>query len=724
MRTRYFIAFISAIFLIQAAAMASPARVTRPVLKQPDGSTFNAILRGDEFMKILTTEDGCAIIQDENGWYCYAFYSPDGEKLSSGIRVGQAVPAATAADSRRIPYGTLYAKASAKRASAPKEKMNLMMSLRSADAAAVKSGEMKPQEKHGLILLVQFKDLKFTYTRNDFISLIKNGARDKGGAIDYFNAQFDGQYEFSFDISDIITLNENYSYYGENDRSGNDSRPAEMVRDACKLADGKTDFSKYDDNKDGTVDNVFVFYAGPDEAEGEGEDYIWSHAWYIRQGAGLSLSLDGVKIDRYACTSELSLGTLAGIGTFCHEYSHTFGLPDLYDTDYMGSGGESDALWASTSLMDGGNMNNNGDTPPYFNAIEREILGIASGTEISEPGTYELAPINESNMFYRIGSSTPGEYYILECREAKGWDKYIGGSGMLIYHVDKSGNDSGYGMTAASRWSDVYNMVNCNPDHECADLVEASRPANGKRQATGTIFFPYGSTDSFTSGSARPFLFWNGDRPGFDITGITRDGSSIRFDAVPPGDSGIPVPVTTGKDVFQDAAIISWSIGMNFSGKVWMEWGKAAGSAETVEMTPYASTGNRSDYAVVLDGLSPDTDYMVSIFCTMDGKTGSRTDAGFRTKPEVKGGRPYIYLKYVERNDDGTFPSGARLPLRLFNATGAEQITWTMDGKTVKPGADGYFTPQASGSLKAVVSNSDGTQDIIVKEIIIKNTGE
>ena len=118
MRTRYFIAFISAIFLIQAAAMASPARVTRPVLKQPDGSTFNAILRGDEFMKILTTEDGCAIIQDENGWYCYAFYSPEGEKLSSGIRVGQAVPAATAADSRRIPYGILYAKASAKRASA------------------------------------------------------------------------------------------------------------------------------------------------------------------------------------------------------------------------------------------------------------------------------------------------------------------------------------------------------------------------------------------------------------------------------------------------------------------------------------------------------------------------------------------------------------------------------------------------------------------------------
>ena len=220
-----------------------------------------------------------------------------------------------------------------------------------------------------------------------------------------------------------------------------------MVMEACKLADEKIDFKKYDQDGDGEVDNVFVFFAGLDEASGAEEDHIWSHAWFIMDGAGEDLFLDGVRINRYACAAELEGNTydksyMTAIGTFCHEYSHTLGLPDFYDTDYP-EGGFAAALWLCTSLMDGGNYNNNGNTPPYFNAIEREILELSQPVVISEPGTYEMLPINKGT-YYRINTTTENEYFLLEYRDNSLWDKYIGGSGVLVYHIDKSTKDAGY----------------------------------------------------------------------------------------------------------------------------------------------------------------------------------------------------------------------------------------------------------------------------------------
>ena len=57
---------------------------------------------------------------------------------------------------------------------------------------------------------------------------------------------------------------------------------------------------------------------------------------------------------------------ISGIGTFCHEYSHTLGLPDFYDTDYEDNGGVAAGMWTATSLMDGGNYNNLGNRVVTF----------------------------------------------------------------------------------------------------------------------------------------------------------------------------------------------------------------------------------------------------------------------------------------------------------------------------------------------------------------------
>ena len=318
---RHIIHILAAMIAMAAATAlsdAAPARRGPITLRQPDGYSFTAVLRGDEFGHILKTMDGCAIIQDEDGYYCYAVFDADGSRHSSGVRVGTDTPGDVLAASRQIPYGQIAALAAANRMAV----QNLgeePLTRRIMKAQGMMSDDGTPLtrsdgslsntiEKHGLVILAQFSDVPFTYTREDFIRMLTqsrysvNGAT--GSALDYFNDQFGGAWEFSFDVSSIVTVSKSYRYYGQNrnNENGTDAYPAEMVKEACILADDEIDFSGYDDDRDGTVDNIFIFYAGPDEAEGAGDFHIWSHSWYLSSGTGRSLSLDGVKIDRYACT--------------------------------------------------------------------------------------------------------------------------------------------------------------------------------------------------------------------------------------------------------------------------------------------------------------------------------------------------------------------------------------------------------------------------------------
>ena len=311
-----------------------------------------------------------------------------------------------------------------------------------------------------------------------------------------------------------------------------------MVSEACKLAyRNGVRFSKYDDDGDGEVDTVFVIFAGEDEAETENDDYIWAHSWVVSDKP----TIDGVQIYTYACASELGVdldsqwnitGTyLAGIGTFCHEYSHTFGLADLYDTDYGASGGTSEALWVSTGLMDGGNMNNKGFNPPNWNAVDRMQLQIGNCMELT-PGQHKLRPINENGDYYRLESGTEGEFFLLECRSNQNkWDKYIGGSGLLVYHIDQ---------TNSSVWRN--NTVNTKPTQQYADLIE---PTKGMRSsylyngdfyfspifytshynALSKLFWPYSNKTSLDASYA--FSTWYGKTVGVKVENIKleSDGS-------------------------------------------------------------------------------------------------------------------------------------------------------------------------------------------------------
>ena len=743
MRHRILITIMA--LLISFTANCGPARKGLIYLSQPDGTTVSAYMQGDEFMKIVTTEQGHALIQDGEGWWCYARYDEKGGKHSTGWHAGTDIPVEISAESRLIPYNVLASNAGRKRAAIQNESEPLMSRIMNGRSAETK-GDGKVM-KHGLIILAQFKDVKFTHSREDFVNMLtrkgysQNGAT--GSAKEYFEAQFNGAVDFQFDVSAIVTLPYEMSFYGGNDSDDSDKNPAQMIIDACRLVDDGTDFSLYDDDGDGDVDNVFVFFAGGDEAEGAGSDCIWSHAWYIKSGAGYNLSLDGKNIDRYACTAELSRryssnGTyrdvLAGIGTFCHEYFHTFGIPDMYDTDYEGSGGYSAGLWAWTSLMDAGNQNNYGNTPPNLNAIEREHLGIFAPTVIGKDGRYNLEPVHRNGTYYRMETDTKNEYYLIECRSEEGWDKYIGGSGMLVYHIDKSNRSAGHSdsysmdLTAESRW--LYaNEVNCRPDHQCADLVEADSrrdayPAGEKDvyhaevQNIRGIFFPGDNATSIME-EGRPGLgAWSGEPGKAHISNIKRNGDGVSFNVIGFSDTETPPGVASIiTEAFSDAAIIRFESDRPFDGEAAVTWGRTGMQTETSRVTPY-ETGK---YSITLENLQPDNKtYTAEIHFEIDGITGEPSSVSFMTKKTPAVDWPFIYMNGVVKNVDGSLPAGSKLPLRVYNAGEAAEIRWEFDDREIRPEGDGYFTVSRSGILKAYIIWDDGSQDILMKEIIIR----
>ena len=735
MRLRHIITTF-VLYLACAAASAAPARHSVIYLKQPDGTVFQARIKGDEFTKIKTDASGHAIIQDAEGWWNYAIYNEDGTKSSSGWKVGGKTSSDILSASRNIPYGKLAEKAQERR-----RRDNLyggkpvFLQMKEQKCVPTRSGdEDATLVKHGLVILANFKDVKFRYTKEDFESLLTqpgysvNGAT--GSAKDYFDEQFQGQMEFDFHVSDIVTLSKNRAHYGGNDNDGDDKAPAEMIVEACSLADSSIDFSLYDDDNDGRVDNIFVFFAGEDEAEGGDEECIWAHAWYVRSGAGIKLELDGTVIDRYACASELTSiyynenGDkdlfISGIGTFCHEYTHTLGIPDFYDTDYEESGGMSAGFWVRTSLMDGGNYNNNGNTPPYYNALERMIAGISEPEVLEKTGTYTLEPVHKNGASYMLKTDSEDEFFLFECREYHGWDKYIGGTGMLAYHINL---DSG----SFEKWLS-FNNVNTDPAFQKADLMEAdgrtdSFTSTNEFQSARTriagIFYPYDGYDTISADTNPGLTYHNGGHSECVISSIRKegDGSSVRFNFISKENvTAPPAVVNIGKEVFADAAIIRFESSHPYEGPAHVSWGRAGNDKETITVTPYTS----GKYAAVLEGLEPGgKTYEIEIVFIVDGLEGDIYQTAVMTKRMPETEWPYIYLGSMERNSDGSFRKGTRSPLRVYGATGAAEIRWKFDGKEITHEGDGYYTINESGLLQAEIYWEDGSIDKVMKQITV-----
>lgn len=744
-----------AILVLGLRANAGPAWRGTLTLTQPDGSVLQARVVGDEFAHLMVDLQGNALIQNSEGWWCYAAFSGDGSMHSTGTVAGDKLRPASAAggdidevlrkwsaqNKRTLVRNPLVATKGGQVAGAWKkagsssgtgagwtrnyageraESGSEAEAKSDTEAGSGGTGSNAPEviRKRCLVLLAEFKDVKMSFARERFENLMNTG---EASVRKYLDDQFLGRYDFVFDVAPIVTLSQTHQYYGKNS-NGKDSRAAEAVAEACRLAAANgTDFSIYDTDNDGKVDDILLFYAGKDESEGGGDDCIWSHAWKL-SAANINLTLNGKVIDSYAATSELSLRSsgkyqFKTIGIICHEYSHSLGLADMYDTDYGGSGGEADGLWKSTALMDKGNFNNDGRTPPYYNAIDRDMLGIGQCEELKE-GHYVLEPINLNGRFLRMDTANEGEYYLIECRTNTGWDIYTRCKGLAIYHIDKSANLTGYSpvyerdASAAERWTS--NEVNCRPQHQCADMIESLDKANDISQ----IMWPYGKNNSFTPQSSPSFTLWDGSSSPLSITDILQIGDNVSFNVVKSESANPEKAVDIRRDIYQDTAIIQWKTDVPGSTSPAFILIGEKGKSETGEMTVNAFEPGK--YAIRLEGLKPATTYTMKIHYEASGVKGEVVNLQFSTKKIYREGYPFIFLNTVKRNEDGSFPAGSMLPLVLLNANKFKAVEWYMDDRSIIADKNGYFKLTRSCKIKAVILYIDGSKEIIEKSMRVK----
>jgi len=340
------------------------------------------------------------------------------------------------------------------------------------------------------VVLVAFPDMAFSVADstdsgvNAFYNLFCNGTMDgvmytghgsHGSIRDYFVEQSDSTFFPEFTVIGPVVLDSSYTYYGKNSASGSKDVNISAFRNQAiaKAQEIFTDWDTFDNDGNGTVDMVFFIYAGMGENTKGGPDAIWP------KESSSSVTINGRTFSCYGCTCEarpdkrdengnVLTTKVDGVGVPIHELSHALGLPDFYDTRSVAFGMD---IW---SVMDYGEYGNNGYNPGNYTAYERDFMGWRQLKTLDEPQILTIDCFADGGYGYKIiNDANANEYYILENRQAKGWDDKICliGHGLQVTHVDYN----------ASRWNG--NTVNTDANHQRMTIIAANNNYEGTNVA-------------------------------------------------------------------------------------------------------------------------------------------------------------------------------------------------------------------------------------------------
>ncbi len=429
------------------------------------------------------------------------------------------------------------------------------------------------------ILLGQYSDSTGIFTVQDFQNLLFDN-NPTGTMTDYYNEVSYNQFQVTGTVFGWFTADQGRAYYASDNNGLNSNYPQNakgFVRDIVAKADPTVDFSQFDNDgpdgipnsgdDDGYVDAVSIICAGPGPDWYPGNDNIWPHMSnlgsneYITNDA--SVNGGNIKVKTFfICPEEAGggsgWGTIRPLGVFVHEFGHVLGLPDLYDIDGSSNGIGEWGLMASGSW---GGDGSHAATPAHLTAWSKMKLGWLNPTVVNQNVNGLTVRQSETNPEAYLVWEDPyqwSRYFLLENRQKVGFDQYLNGDGLLIYHIDENQQWGPYAWWGGSG--------NRNEAHKLVDVEEADGRADldnkVNRGDAGDPFPGTANNRAFTDTSTPDSKDYDGVSTGVEIKNISNSGATMTLDVTVRDPQGYVV-------AYDEGGISGWGWGFSNPQDIW-----------------------------------------------------------------------------------------------------------------------------------------------------------
>lgn len=702
---------------------AVPAYPYQIHVKTQEGKDVVIYLHGDENLKYAVSTDGYTLLNDNDAWW-YATVEND-RVIKSSYRLMDI-------DDETQEFKQFKEKCR-KGLIPDRISNNQLASNKASGALASTNSTPVVGERRALVILMQFKNLAFRKTKNDFSALFnaekyhENNAT--GSVRDYYRFASQGQLDYISDIYGPYTANYDMNYYGGNTAiGGNDAHAVELCIEAMMNLPDTIDFSKYDNDNDGLIDNVHIVFAGYGEEAGASSSTIWSHEYPHL----LTISND-IHLAGYSCSPELrgnNGSNISHIGVICHELGHSLGAMDYYDTNY-GVGGEYDGT-GQWDIMASGSWNDDGKTPPNFNPYVRTTIFGWNTQEVLAPHQQIVMPRMEigdmeQTKVYKLETNSKNDYFLLENRQQYGFDTALPGAGLMVYHVHPD--------IDARRRTNTINATHPQCLYPvCSSYSEPNRNKYGNINSTECPFPGSRDVKTFSVDSNPSAIAWDGSAANVSLKNIMVDDSNGTISFTTKG-KGVIVPDdciennVIHKESFETAWDNTHTITSLWGNKTWQTYKKGnlvvgtdyppeatdgesilmlySGKSNTISVTEAIGENitveNEKGYILTIDvyitaNASPPTPRFVIYIIDEDGKkivySTDETTQGWEHVeiPLTIAGKEFRYTLYGELRSGGIFidniilyENDATLPIELLESSinSDSMSVYSLDGTYV-----------------------------------------
>lgn len=490
---------------------------------QPDGSVITILMKGDERVNWAETLDNYTILPNRQGAYEYAITDDKGNLGLSGIIVNEI--------EKRTVGEKSFLSTIQKKLFYSKTQIDKLTSQNNSTRSMRIGGFPTTGTRKLLVILANFNNTTPTYTQGNFDNYMNQPNYNNTGSFrDYFIEASYGQLTVNSTVTVWVNLPKAHDYYGPN------SKWAEFAYDAVVAADNQAniDFSEFDNDGNGIVDGIAIFHQGRGQEESGNPGDIWSHNWELSATYSTAQrTFDGVVVDAYTTMPERNASGMGTIGVMCHEFGHNLGAPDFYDVNY-GTGGQYSGT-GDWDLQAGGSWNGiSGNKPAHPNPYTKAyIYNWTNPVVLDEQQKVTLRSAHEFPDVVRYNTKTNNEYFLCENRQQMGFDQYIPGHGLLVFHVDGNFINNNYYNINAGQHQGMYPV--------CA-IASGNPPSDyGMINSSGCPFPGTGNRTTFTDETTPHAKSWAGvntEKPLLEIAenNITKEVTFCFIDCAAPND--------------------------------------------------------------------------------------------------------------------------------------------------------------------------------------------